>query len=91
MSVCMFEINPLTPQPIPTKFCVATIHNPATNISLELFHFILNPEQRRVFQLVLNTVRFLLNILVNAFCIKYVIAHLYQPKTNLYVNLCVCE
>jgi hypothetical protein len=29
-----------------------TILNPATNISLEFFHFILNPEQRRVFQLV---------------------------------------
>jgi hypothetical protein len=51
--VCMFKINSLTPQPIPTKFCVATIQNPATNISLEFFHFILNPEQRRVFQLVL--------------------------------------
>jgi hypothetical protein len=29
-----------------------TIQNPATNISLEFFHFIFNPEQRRVFQLV---------------------------------------
>jgi hypothetical protein len=48
----MFKINSLTPQPIPTKFGVATIQNPATNISLEFFHFILNPEQRRVFQLV---------------------------------------
>jgi hypothetical protein len=35
-----------------TKLGVATIQNPATNISLEFFHFILNPEQRRVFQLV---------------------------------------
>jgi hypothetical protein len=52
--VCMFKINSLTPYPIPTKFGVATNQNPATNISLEFFHFILNPEQRRVFQLVLR-------------------------------------
>jgi hypothetical protein len=31
-----------------------TIQNPATNISLEFFHFIFNPEQRRVFQLVIE-------------------------------------
>jgi hypothetical protein len=31
-----------------------TILNLATNISLEFFHFILNPEQRRVFQVVGN-------------------------------------
>jgi hypothetical protein len=32
MCVCMFKINSLTPKPIPTKFGVATIQNPATNI-----------------------------------------------------------
>jgi hypothetical protein len=32
VSVCMFKINSLTPQPIPTKFDVATIQNPARNI-----------------------------------------------------------
>jgi hypothetical protein len=32
LSVCMFEINSLTPQPIQTKFGVATIQNPAENI-----------------------------------------------------------
>jgi hypothetical protein len=48
----MFKINSLTPWPIPTKFGVVTIQNPATNISLEFFQFIFNPEQRRVFQLV---------------------------------------
>jgi hypothetical protein len=53
----MFKINSLTPQPISTKFGVATIQNPATNISLEFFHFILNPEQRRVFQLVVNIIQ----------------------------------
>jgi hypothetical protein len=46
----MFKINSLTPEPIPIKFGVATIQNPATNTSLEFFHFILNPEQRRVVQ-----------------------------------------
>jgi hypothetical protein len=37
----MFEINSLTPQPIPTKFCVATIQNPARNIGyirIQLFN-----------------------------------------------------
>jgi hypothetical protein len=28
----MFKINPLTSQPIPTKFGVATIQNPARNV-----------------------------------------------------------
>jgi hypothetical protein len=32
VSVCMFEINSLTPQSIQTKFGVATIQNPAENI-----------------------------------------------------------
>jgi hypothetical protein len=32
LSVCMFKINSLTPELIPTKFCVATIQNPARNI-----------------------------------------------------------
>jgi hypothetical protein len=37
-----------------TKFGVATIQKPVTNIPLEFFHVVLNPEQRRVFQLVVN-------------------------------------
>jgi hypothetical protein len=54
--MCVYVYSRLTqtPSPIPTKFGVTTIQNPATNISLEFLHFILNPEQRRVFQLVNN-------------------------------------
>jgi hypothetical protein len=36
--VCMFKINSLTPLPIPTKFGVATIQNPATNIGYIRIH-----------------------------------------------------
>jgi hypothetical protein len=36
--VCMFEINSLTPQPIQTKFCVATIQNTAENIGYIRIH-----------------------------------------------------
>jgi hypothetical protein len=38
VSVCMFEINSLTPQPIQTKFGVATIQNPAENIGYIRIH-----------------------------------------------------
>jgi hypothetical protein len=44
-----------------------TIQNPARNISLEFFHFILNPEQRRVFQLVVYNYAFRLQIVFTGF------------------------
>jgi hypothetical protein len=38
LSVCMFNINSLTPYLIQTKFGVATIQNPARNIGYIRIH-----------------------------------------------------
>jgi hypothetical protein len=49
------------------------------NQSLDFFHFILNPGQRRVFQLVLNKINiFVLN--EEGFWLLYICTHYFTPR-----------
>jgi hypothetical protein len=59
-----------------------TIQNPATNISLEFFHFILNPEQRWVFQLVVN--KYSLHIYIGYIYYSILIINIRLAVMNLF-------